>query len=315
MPSPSIVVVGSSNTDLVIRAERLPCPGETVLGGEFQVIAGGKGANQAVAAARAGARVTFLANIGADDFGNSSLRRFRKERIDTRFIVRSRTAPSGVALILVGSQGENLISVARSSNDGLEPADVDAAAAAIRSARCLVAQLEIPLRTVRRAIEIAHDADVPVLLNPAPAQVLPKALLRKVTWLTPNEGELAQLTGRPATTENEIASAAQCLHEAGVRHVLVTCGPRGVCWSRRSGVDWLPAMKVKAVDTVGAGDCFSGAMAAALAEGEPEAKALLFAITAAGISVTRAGAQPSMPARGEILANLPVPSPKRPTRS
>ncbi len=301
MTLPSVVVVGSSNTDLVITSERLPRPGETVLGGAFQVVAGGKGANQAVAAARAGARVTFVANIGRDDFGDAALRRFKGEGINTRWVSRSRTAPSGVALILVGARGENAISVARSSNSELSAQDVEAAGAAIRRARVVVAQLEVPLAAVARAVELAAGAGVPVLLNPAPARRLPKGLLRRVTWLTPNVSELGGLTGREVGSDAALVGAARSLQAVGVSHVLVTCGARGVCWCDPAGVRWIPAPRVKAVDTVGAGDCFSGALAAALARGEEVEAAIRFAVRAASISVTRAGAQPSMPRRAEIL--------------
>lgn len=301
MPAPRIVVVGSSNTDLVITSKHLPTPGETVLGGQFQRVAGGKGANQAVAAARCGGQVSFVANIGRDDLGDAAMRRLRTEGIHLRAVVRSQQSPSGVALILVDGKGENLISVARSSNNDLAPRHIDDAAPLIQSARCLVAQLEVPLPAVRRAVDLAHRAGVPVLLNPAPAQPLPRALLRKVTWLTPNETELAFLTGARLVRTRAVVDAAAQLLQAGVQHVLVTCGARGVCWCCAEGVCWIPAPRVKPVDTVGAGDCFTGALAAALARGEPLEDALPFAVTAASISVTRPGAQPSMPKRSEVL--------------
>jgi ribokinase len=174
----SDAVVGSSNTDLVIRSAQLPRPGQTVLGGEFQIVAGGKGANQAVAAARAGARVTLVANIGRDDFGEAALRRLQDEGIDTRYIARSKSSPSGVALILVDRRGENLISVARSSNDELTAAQVRAAEPSIRNACCLVVQLEIPMPAIRAAIKLAHQHDAPVLRYPAPARPLARTLLR-----------------------------------------------------------------------------------------------------------------------------------------
>lgn len=304
MMLPSVVVVGSSNTDLVITSKRLPRPGETVLGGAFQVVAGGKGANQAVAAARAGARVTFVANIGRDGFGDAALRRLKAEGIRTRWVARSGTAPSGVALILVGARGENVISVARSSNSELSVAEVESAGRAIQRARVVVAQLEVPLAAVARAVEMAAEAGVPVLLNPAPARGLPKRLLGRVTWLTPNASELGCLTGREVESEAGLVVAARSLQRAGVAHVLVTCGARGVCWCDRAGVRWIPAPRVKAVDTVGAGDCFSGALAAALARGWEVEAAIRFAVQAASISVTRAGAQPSMPRREEIESSM-----------
>ena len=304
MPRSPIVVVGSSNTDLVIRSVQLPRPGQTVLGGEFRIVPGGKGANQAVAAARAGARVTFVANIGRDDFGDAALRRLREEGIDTRYIARSKSSPSGVALILVDRRGENLISVARCSNDELTAAQVRAAEPSIRNACCLVVQLEIPMPAIRAAIKLARQHDVPVLLNPAPARPLARTLLRHVDLLTPNQTELAELTRRSVRTRHAVQHSARMLLASGVKNVLVTCGSRGVCWCSDVGERWFAAPKVKAVDTVGAGDCFSGALAAALAQGESLEGAIPFAVSAASISVTRPGAQPSMPRRREILNAL-----------
>jgi ribokinase len=295
-----MVVVGSANTDLVVRVPRLPRPGETVTGGQFQIAAGGKGANQAVAAARAGAWVTFIGDIGKDDFGNATLNGLRREGINTRYVVRSNSSPSGVALIMVDARGENLIGVARGSNDELLPRHVEAALPAIREARLLVVQLEIPLKTVRRAIELANRHGVPVLLNPAPVQPVPESLLRQATFLTPNEHELAALTGRTTKRKSAVESAAGKLRECGVEQVLVTCGARGVCWRSAGGIRWFPAPRVRAVDTVGAGDCFSGVFAAAIAEGKSVEEAIHFAAAAAAISVTRYGAQSSMPARREI---------------
>ena len=301
---PHVVVVGSANTDLVIRARQLPHPGETVTGGSFQVLAGGKGANQAVAAARAGARVTFVANIGRDSFGDATLKGLRREKINTRYVARSRAIPSGVALIMVGQRGENLIGVARGSNDELLPRHIDAALPAIREARCLVVQREIPLATVGRAIGLANHHNVPALLNPAPAQRVPLKLLLQATWLTPNEGELAALTGLPTRNKSEVETAARKLRMRGVPIILVTCGARGVCCCSPAGTRWFPAPRVRAIDAVGAGDCFSGTFAAAVAEGKSLEQAILFAIAAAAISVTRVGAQSSMPRRSEILRAL-----------
>jgi len=254
-----------------------------------------------VAAARAGARVTFVANIGQDSFGDAALRGLRREGINTRYVLRSKTSASGVALILVDARGENLIAVARGSNDELLPRHVDAALPAIRAARCVVVQLEIPLTTVRRAVELAVRHGVPVLLNPAPAQPVPVSLLRQVTFLTPNESELAALAGLPTKRESEVEAAARRLHALGVKQVLATCGALGVCWSSAAGTRWFPARKVKAVDTVGAGDCFSGTFAATVADGKSIEQATRFAIAAAAICVTRPGAQSSMPTRREIL--------------
>jgi ribokinase len=301
---PRVVVVGSANTDLVIRVPRLPRPGETVSGTRFAVCAGGKGANQAVAAARAGARVAFIANIGSDDFGDAALAGLQRERIDTRHVVRSPRATSGVALIMVDASGRNLIAVARGSNDELLPRHIEAARPAIRAAGCLVVQLEIPLATVGRAIELATRHGVPVLLNPAPARRLPRSLLQFTTFLTPNEIELAALTGMPTKGKSQVEAAARRLQALGARHVLATCGARGVCWRNAASTRWFSAPRVKAVDTVGAGDCFSGAFASAFAEGKTVPEAAQFAVAAAAISVTRPGAQSSMPCRIEILRAL-----------
>jgi len=295
-----VVVVGSANTDLVVRVPRLPHPGETVTGGRFAIGAGGKGANQSVAAARAGARVTFIANVGCDRFGDVTLKGLRRERINTRYIARSTRSSSGVALILVGQRGENLIGVAPGSNHELLPRHVEAARPAIGVARCLVVQLEIPLATVRRAIELANQHGLPALLNPAPAQRLPRELLRQATWLTPNESELAALTDAPTRSKSEVEAAARKLRLWGVENVLVTCGARGVCWCGAAGARWFGALKVRAIDTAGAGDCFSGVFAAAIAEDQSTPDAIRFAVAAASVSVTRAGAQSSMPTRREI---------------
>jgi len=301
----AVVVIGSANTDLTIPVPRLPHPGETVIGGGFQVLAGGKGANQAVAAARAGARVTFVAKIGCDSFGDAVLKGLRREKIDTRYVTRSPATPSGVALIMVGRRGENVIAVAHGSNDELSPRDIEAALPAIRGARCLVLQLEIPLATVRNATELARRHRVPVLLNPAPARRLPLKLLQHTSWLTPNQSELATLTGLPTRNKSEVATAGRKLRMCGVENILATCGARGVCWCGAAGARWFAAPKIPAIDTVGAGDCFSGAFAAAVAEGNSVEDAIRFAIAAAAISVTRPGAQSSMPTRSEILRALP----------
>jgi ribokinase len=298
---PPLVVIGSSNTDLVVRSSRLPRPGETVIGGTFQIHPGGKGANQAVAAARAGARVTFVARIGSDPFGDAALRRFQSDSIDTRFITRSRSKPSGVALILVDRMGENLISVSPGSNDELSARHIRAAASAIRAARGVVAQLEVPLPAIEEAGRLASGYGVPMLLNPAPARPLPAGLLAKLAFLTPNEGELAQLAGRPIRNAADIPHAAARLLDHGVLHVIVTRGAKGVCWCSRGLVRWFKAPVVRPVDTVGAGDCFTGALAAALARSEPVQSAIQFAMRAAAISVTRPGAQPSMPRLGSDL--------------
>lgn len=302
MKPPHLVVLGSANTDLVVRVPRLPSPGETVTGGQFEICPGGKGANQAVAAARAGAKVTFIGSVGADDFGKTMVAGLRRDGIDTRLVLRQPRQASGVALIFVGEGGENQIAVARGANDALTVSQVEAAAAVIRAAKCLVAQLEVPLAAVRRALQIAAAAGVPVILNPAPAPArpLPRSLLRQVTFLTPNQAELGALTVRKIRGRAAVEKATRDLQAAGVPHVLATCGAGGVCWRSATDAKWFPAARVRAIDTVGAGDCFTGAFAAAFAQGQEIEAAIHFAIAAAGISVTRRGAQAAMPAREEI---------------
>jgi len=294
------VVVGSSNTDMIIRLARIPRPGETLIGGEFLTAAGGKGANQAVGAARAGGKVTLIARVGRDVFGAEAVAGLRRERIDVRHVVRDRSAPSGVALIFVAEDGENSIAVASGANALLSPADIRKSAQTIRSAAILVMQLETPAATVRAAAEVASAAGVPVILNPAPARALPAALLKRVSILTPNETEAETLTGIKVTGPAAAAKACASLRARGVRTVIVTLGSRGAFLADVNGQRLVPGFKVKAVDTTAAGDIFNGALAVALAEGKPLPAAVRFANAAAALSVTRLGAQPSAPRRLEV---------------
>jgi len=295
-----IVVIGSSNTDMVVRTPALPRPGETVLGGEFIMAPGGKGANQAVAAARAGGEVTFIARIGDDVFGRQSLEGFVRDGIHIEHIVADKNSPSGVALIIVGPDGENCIAVASGSNAGLAAADVRKAKAVISSADIVLLQLESPLETVQEAAGIAAAAGVPVILNPAPARALGDDILKKVAYLTPNETEAEILTGITLIKSSDLAAAAGMLLAKGMKAVLITLGANGVYVASREKQEVVPAFKVIPVDTTAAGDAFNGALAVALAERKPLFEAARMANAAAALATTKMGAQPSLPSRKDI---------------
>jgi ribokinase len=301
---PRILVIGSSNTDMIIKLDRIPQPGETILGGEFVTAAGGKGANQAVAAARAGGDVTLIARVGRDMFGEEAVAGFVKDGIHVQFVTRDPTAPSGVALIFVAKDGENSIAVASGANGLLSPADVKKAKGSIADAGAVVMQLETPLETVQAAAELAVLAKVPVILNPAPARVLPDKLLKLVSILTPNETEAELLTNIAVTNEESAARASEALLARGVETAIITLGARGAFVASSSTRQLVPGFQVKAVDTTAAGDVFNGALAVSLGEGRPLLEAVRFANAAAAISVTRLGAQPSAPGRKEIEALL-----------
>ncbi len=302
MPSPHIVVVGSSNTDMIVQADRLPLPGETVLGGDLAIAPGGKGANQAVAAARLGAAVTFIARVGQDMFGQEALRNFQREGLDIRYLVQDPQAPSGVALIVVGPGGQNIIAVAPGANQRLTPADVETARPAFVQARAVLLQLEIPIETVLAAAQAGRAAGATVILNPAPApsRPLPAALFEAVDILTPNETEAAALTGK-----QEPEGAAAALLARGVGTVIVTLGAEGALVATGSDhMQRIPGFRVKAVDATAAGDAFNGGLAVALAQREALDAAVRYAHAVAALSVTRLGAQPSLPTAAEVEAFL-----------
>ena len=297
-----IVVLGSTNTDMVITGRKIPVPGETVSGGTFLMNPGGKGANQAVAVARLSAKkgaCVFIAKVGDDLFGRESAARMKKDGIDAKLVVDRKNA-SGTALILVDAKGQNVISVALGANATLSPADIRPFEKDIAGASALLMQLETPLETVMRAAEVAHAAGVPVILNPAPARKLPRRLLRLVDWITPNETEAEILTGEKVTDGACARRAAAKLKAKGVGHVVVTMGAKGAYDG--DGDRLYPCRRVKAVDCVAAGDTFNGAFVVALAEGRTCAEAIAFAQKASAISVTRPGAQASVPFRREIKA-------------
>lgn len=297
-----IVVVGSSNTDMVIKLDRLPGPGETLLGGDFIMAAGGKGANQAVAAAKLGGEVTFVARVGADVFGEQAVQGFQKEGINTRFIVEDDANPSGVALIFVDRQGENVIAVASGANGELSEHDVAAAKVEFEGAHVLLLQLEIPVITVGYAAKMATELGVKVILNPAPATALDDSLLRHVTVLTPNESEAEILTEVKVEDEASARQAAQRLLERGVANVIITMGARGALLVTVDQAVMVPTRKVEAVDTTAAGDAFNGALAVAMTEDKSLEKAVRFANMAGALSATKMGAQPSMPTSVELQA-------------
>ncbi len=293
---PKVIVVGSSNADMVFTTPKMPSPGETVIGTSFEVIPGGKGANQAVAAARAGAEVVFIAKVGADDLGEAALEGYRKDGIDVGHISRDPGVSSGVAMIMVDSNsGENSIVVAPGANALLSPHDIEDAWKEIRGAGALLVQLETPIETVQRALELAREYDVPTILNPAPAQALSAEVLGLVDYITPNETETQLLTGIWPENEAERQRASSRLLER-VGHVVITLGSQGAYLATRDGTRRiLPAPQVKPVDTTAAGDVFNGYLAAALAAGKDLEEAVRVAIQAASISVTQKGAQPSIP--------------------
>lgn len=295
-----IVIVGSSNTDMVVKVDHLPGPGETILGGSFFMNPGGKGANQAVAAARLGGSVTFICKTGDDVFGNQSIELFRKEGIDTQFILKDVQNASGVALITVDNQAENCIAVASGANGNLTPADVRNAKKEIANASIVLMQLEIPIKTVEYVADNAHKNNVNVILNPAPACELSDALLSKISIITPNEKEAEMLTGVKVNDVRSAQHAAQKLNERGVKTVIVTLGSKGVILFHEGAFTHVPAFNVTAVDTTAAGDVFNGALALALSEGTNISEAVSFACAASAISVTRLGAQSSAPSRKEV---------------
>jgi ribokinase len=293
-------VVGSSNTDMIIKVRRIPKPGETILGGEFAMAAGGKGANQAVGAARAGGAVTFIARVGRDMFGDKAVGGFIADGINVDHVVRDRTAPSGVALIFVAENGENSIAVASGANANLALADLKKARRAFSQASVVVLQLETPLKTVEAAAKLAARTGARVILNPAPARPLPNGLLRRIWLLTPNETEAELLTGLRVNNDKAVAKAAEALLARGVENVIITLGARGAFVAGQQGRGLVKGYKVKAVDSTAAGDVFNGTLAVALAEGKSLPEAARFANAAAAISVTRLGAQTSAPTRKEI---------------
>lgn len=295
-----IVVIGSANTDMVVKSPQLPAPGETVLGGNFIMNPGGKGANQAVAAAKLDGKVTFIANLGNDIFGRQAVEGYQKFGIDTSYIHHDDNTPSGVALIMVDDQGENSISVALGANETLQKTVIDKANEELRTARFILLQLEIPIQIVEYVVKKAKSFGTPVVLNPAPAQYLSEELLASIHILTPNETEAEFLTGVNIQNEASASSAAKILREKGVEIVMITMGAQGVYILSNAVDQMVPSPKVKAVDTTAAGDTFNGALLVGLTEGKSILDAITFANQAAAYSVTKLGAQSSAPTRKDL---------------
>lgn len=297
---PKIVVIGSCNTDMVVKASRLPIPGETILGGSFYMNPGGKGANQAIAATRLGAEVTFISKIGYDLFGLQALEIYKSERINTEYIFTDPKKPSGVALISVDSFGENCIIVASGANQSLTPEDIDKAKDKIREADTILMQLEIPMITVEYAISLAHEYGKRVILNPAPASSLTNELLRKTNVILPNRIEAEMLSGIKVTNQKSAHRAVQAISSKGIENVVITLGKEGAYVKEKNNYIMIPAKEVESIDTTGAGDVFSGALSVSLSEGHSLMEAVEFANAAAAIAVTRIGAQSAIPYRTEV---------------
>jgi len=295
-----VVVIGSYNTDLTIKTGRIPRPGETIIGGIFSEGGGGKGANQAVAAVRAGASVSFIAKVGNDVLGNEGIQRLTRESIETRYVYRDTDVPTGVAFIVVDEYGENSIVVASGANTRLSQADIESARDEISSAAVMLLQLESPLEAVRAAIRMGRDNGVMVMLNPAPAQQLEPSLLGEIDIITPNKVEAEMLTGIKVTDEESMRSIVKKFFDFGVKNVLITLGSHGVFAGLPHAMEHIPAYSVRSIDSTGAGDVFSGSLAAYLAEGMCIEKAATMANASASISVTRMGAQNSAPCRREV---------------
>ena len=299
MSPKTILVIGSSNTDMTAKTAELPRPGETVLGGVFTMGAGGKGANQAVAAQRLGGKVKFICKVGRDMFGDNAIAQYEKEGMDTSGILRS-DLPSGVALIYVDSHAENCIVVASGANGDLTEEDIEKSRPDLESCDILLLQLESPIPSVLKAAKIAHQAGKTVVLNPAPACPLPEELFQSIDLFIPNETELSTFSGMPVTSQEEAEAAARAMQAKGVGKLIVTMGSKGALICEGGPSVFVPAHKVKAVDTTAAGDTFCGALCVAVSEGKSLKEAVEFACAASALTVQKMGAQNSIPFRKDI---------------
>jgi ribokinase len=300
MKTGKLVVLGSINADHILNINHFPQPGETVIGKQYTLAFGGKGANQAVAAGRSGADISFIACVGDDDIGERVRKQLASDHIDTQSIEAIKDSTTGVALIFVNAEGENVIGIDAGANKAVTPEYLDRYKQQVIGASALLMQLESPLETVIAAAKIAKDNDTQVILNPAPACELPDELLARVDMITPNETEAEKLTGIKVDSNEDAARAAKALHDKGIATVIITLGSKGVWLSQNGEGKLVAGFRVKAVDTIAAGDTFTGALVTALLEGKPMDSAVRFAHAAAAIAVTRPGAQPSVPWRKEI---------------
>lgn len=295
-----LVVVGSSNMDLVISLPRIPAIGETVLGGKSSMVFGGKGANQAVASIRSGGDIAYIAKVGNDLFGEDMKNHFKREGFRTDLILTDANEPTGIAQIFVSEKGENSIAVAPGANMKLMPKDIEPFTDLIKNSKVVLLQLETPLETVEYIADIAYRNNVKLILNPAPAQKLSKNLLKKVWLITPNETEASLLTGIEVNDTPSAKKAAEHLLKLGIRNVIITLGENGSLLCNEKGSEHFKAFKAKAVDSTAAGDVFNGTLAVAITNEKSLEEAIRFAAAAAAISVTREGAQPSIPTLTEI---------------
>jgi len=303
---PKITVVGCLNMDLIVRTPHIPSPGATIIGSGFQAAPGGRGANQAVAAASLGAQVSMVGRVGKDEFAAALLENLTLANVNSRFVVQDPVAPTGVALIEVDDRGENSIVVASGANMRLTSLDVVAAQEAISAADLLLLQLEIPLKVVLKAAVLAKRKKVTVVLNPAPARKLTSELLNLVDILIPNETETALLTGLPVGSQYEIKVAASSLLTSGIKTVILTLGEKGALLTQEGKSEIFPAFQIKPVDTTAAGDAFIGGFAVALAEGKSMTEAIRWGNAAGALATTRLGAQPSLPMRQDVEMMLEV---------
>ena len=307
-----VLIIGSSNMDLNIYSKRLPNPGETVTGGTFKQFLGGKGANQAVASVRSGARTIFIGKIGNDLFGDKMISRLTDEGVNMDHIFRDPQEPSGVAFILIDENGENMISVAPGANFNLKPDEIRSKTQIIKNASSIVVQMEIPMHTIQEIFKIASEGKAIKILNPAPLKAIPIEVLRKVDIIIPNEGELFRLhsligfNNLKEEGKRKIIHISKDLANLGVEYIITTLGAKGciIFEKKTDKIFEVSAPKVDAVDTVGAGDCFIGVLASILSKGETILNAVNYATTAASIAVTRKGAQESMPSLSDIQNKL-----------